>query len=419
MTRHPRRPALASRGPGRAGRIGARAIAASAAALALALGVPLAAGAAPAIPSVHADYPSWQDVQNAQANEAAKQAEIQKINDALQQSQQKAAQLEQDMALKEEAYNTAKAALDAATAKADALDQQSKAAQATADASAKRAGALISQLDRGGDPTLGLLSGSAHQTDQLLQQLGSMNRLSETTDQILQRAQIDKNTASAAAGQAKVAQATRKDLADKAQTAYAAAEQAASSAEAEVETEEAAQQTMYAQLAALKNTSAQVEAQYQAGVNAANAAAGIPPLPAGAIGTVIAFAEKQLGKKYVLGGAGPTVWDCSGLTMVAWEQVGVNIGGHGSTMQYNYMRQIGHLVDIPRNSTDGMLPGDLIFYSVHGSASDSVKTHVAMYIGGGQMIEAPNPLRVVRIVPVRYSDYESKLVPQVGRIVMG
>jgi cell wall-associated NlpC family hydrolase len=175
---------------------------------------------------------------------------------------------------------------------------------------------------------------------------------------------------------------------------------------------------MFAQLASLKKTTAQVEAQYQAGVDAANASAGIPPLPSGAIGTVIAFAEKQLGKRYVLGGAGPTVWDCSGLTMVAWEQVGVDIGGHGSTMQYNHMKAIGHLVNIPRNSTSGMIPGDLIFYSVHGSPSDSVKTHVAMYIGGGQMIEAPNPRRLVRIVPVRYSDYESRLVPQVGRIVM-
>jgi peptidoglycan DL-endopeptidase CwlO len=87
-------------------------------------------------------------------------------------------------------------------------------------------------------------------------------------------------------------------------------------------------------------------------------------------------------------------------------------------MQYNHMKAIGHLVDIPRNSTDGMIPGDLIFYSVNGSPSDSVKTHVAMYIGGGQMIEAPNPLRKVRIVPVRYSDYESRLVPQVGRIIL-
>jgi cell wall-associated NlpC family hydrolase len=386
--------------------------------VALVLGVPLAAGAAP---TAHTDgYPSWQDVQNAQANEAAKQHEIDVLNAALQQSQQKAAQAEQNEALTEEAYNTAQAAADAAAAKADALQKQQATAAASAAASEKRAAGVIASMDRtgGGDATLGLLAGTGKQTDQLLARLGSMDRLSASSHALLQRAEFDKNAAAALAKQAGVAEAKRKDLAAQAKQAYAVAQAAASAADAEVATEETAQQTMFAQLAALKNTTAQVEAAYQKGVDEANATAGIPPLPAGAIGTVIAFAEQQLGKKYVLGGAGPTVWDCSGLTMVAWSKVGVDIGGHGSTMQYNHMKSIGHLVNIPRNSTDGMLPGDLIFYSVHGDPGDAVKTHVAMYIGGGQMIEAPNPRRLVRIVPVRYSDYESRLVPQVGRIVM-
>ncbi|GAA2077129.1 hypothetical protein GCM10009840_09670 [Pseudolysinimonas kribbensis] len=395
-----------------------RLIAASASALALStalvLGSALAADAAPA------DYPSWQDVQNAQASQAAKQHEIDVLTADLKLSQQKAAQAEQTEALAEETYNIAAAALDAATAKVGALQTQQKAAQATADAARKRAAGLIASLDRtgGGDPTLGIFVGSGPQTDQLLAQLGSMNHLSRTSAGIMRTAEYAQNAARALAQQASVAEAKRKDLAAQAATAYDAAQAAAATAEALVEAEESAQQTMFAQLAALKKTTAAVEAGYAAGVAQANAAAGIPPLPSGAIGAVIAFAERQLGKRYVLGGAGPTVWDCSGLTMVAWEQVGVDIGGHGSTMQYNHMRSIGHLVNIPRNSTQGMLPGDLIFYSVNGNPSDAVKTHVAMYIGGGQMIEAPNPRRRVRIVPVRYSDYESRLVPQVGRIVM-
>jgi peptidoglycan DL-endopeptidase CwlO len=396
-------------------------LAASATALAIAAGLVLGAGvAAQAAPAVRADYPSWQDVQNAQANEAAKQHEIDALNAALQQSQQKAGQAQQDEALKEDAYDTARAALDAATAKADDLKAKQAVAEATAADAGKRAAGVIASLDHagGGDPTLGLLTGSGHQTDQLLQRMGTMNRLSAATAGILETAEYDKNAAAAAAQQASVAEAKRADLATQAKTALAAAQAAEAAAEAEVASEEAAQQTMFAQLAALKNTTADVEAQYQKGVDEANAAAGIPALPPGAIGVVIAFAEQQLGKRYVIDGAGPNVWDCSGLTMVAWQKVGVDIGGHGSTMQYNHMRAIGHLVDIPRNSTDGMIPGDLIFYSVHGSAGDAVKTHVAMYIGGGQMIEAPNPLRKVRIVPVRYSDYESRLVPQVGHIVM-
>jgi cell wall-associated NlpC family hydrolase len=395
-------------------RIAAASTTALAVSVALVLGSALAADAAPA------DYPSWQDVQNAEASQAAKQHEIDVLTADLKVSQQKAGQAQQDEALAEEAYNTAKAALDAATAKAEVLQTQQAAAQARADASRKRAAALIASLDRtgGGDATLGLMVGSGTQTDQLLQRLSSMSHLSATSAGVMRSALYAKNAAEGLAKQASVAEAKRKDLAQRAQEAYDAAQAAAATAEALVESEEAAQQTMFAQLAALKKTTAAVEAGYAAGVAQANAAAGIPPLPPGAIGAVIAFAERQLGKTYVLGGAGPNVWDCSGLTMVAWEQVGVDIGGHGSTMQYNHMRKIGHLVNIPRNSTQGMIPGDLIFYSVNGSPSDTVKTHVAMYIGGGQMIEAPNPKRKVRIVPVRYSDWESHLVPQVGRVVM-
>jgi cell wall-associated NlpC family hydrolase len=395
-----------------------RVLAASAAALAVSTALvftsALAADAAPA------DYPTWQDVKNAEASQAAKQHEIDVLTADLKLSQQKAARAEQDEAIAEETYNAAAAALAQATAKAETLTTQQKAAQKTADAARRRAAGLIASLDRtaGGDATLGLLGGSGHQTDELLERLGSMNHLSRTAAGIMRTAEYAQNAAEALAEQASVARAKREELAAQAAKAYDAAQAAAAAAEELVAAEEAAQQTMFAQLAALKKTTAAVEAGYAAGVAQANAAAGIPPLPSGAIGAVIAFAERQLGKRYVLGGAGPDVWDCSGLTMVAWEQVGVNIGGHGSTMQYNHMRAIGHLVNIPRNSTQGMRPGDLIFYSVNGSAADAVKTHVAMYIGGGKMIEAPNPRRVVRIVPVRYSDYESRLVPQVGRIVM-
>jgi cell wall-associated NlpC family hydrolase len=56
-------------------------------------------------------------------------------------------------------------------------------------------------------------------------------------------------------------------------------------------------------------------------------------------------------------------------------------------------------------------PGDLLFYSDGGSASVARKYHVTVYLGGGKMIEAPNPSVPVRIVNVRSSD----LVPFAGR----
>ena len=357
-------------------------LAASATALTVSVALVLGTGVAvQASPSARTDgYPSWQDVQNAQANEAAKQNEINVLNAALQTSQQKAAKAQQDEALEEEAYNTAQAALDAATAKADDLKAKQAAAEADAAAAAKRAAGVIASLDHtgGGDPTLGLLTGSGQQADQLLQRLGTMNRLSATSAGILTSAEFAKNAAETVARQASVAEAKRADLAVVAKQDLAAAQAAEAAAETEVESEQAAQETMFAQLAALKNTTAQVEAAYEVGVQQANAAAGIPPLPPGAIGVVIAFAERQLGDRYVLGGAGPTVWDCSGLTMWAYAQAGVSL----SHLTYSQEGE-GRVVPLSQ-----IQPGDLVFYWGGG--------HVALYVGGGSVIHAPHTGDVVR-----------------------
>jgi cell wall-associated NlpC family hydrolase len=103
---------------------------------------------------------------------------------------------------------------------------------------------------------------------------------------------------------------------------------------------------------------------------------------------------------------GPDVWDCSGLTKASYASVGVYIGTHSSTDQYNYMAAQGRLVEYSQ-----ALPGDLIFYSDGGSATIARKYHVAIYLGGGMMIEAPNPSAPVRIVAARAYDR----VPYVGR----
>ncbi len=116
------------------------------------------------------------------------------------------------------------------------------------------------------------------------------------------------------------------------------------------------------------------------------------------VNAAIAYARAQLGEPYAYGGRGPNSWDCSGLTMMAYSSAGRSIGGHSVTMQYNQAAARGQLVPYSQAK-----PGDLIFYSSNGLASGS-KYHVAMYIGGGQMIEAPSPGKTVRIVTVRNGD---------------
>jgi cell wall-associated NlpC family hydrolase len=110
----------------------------------------------------------------------------------------------------------------------------------------------------------------------------------------------------------------------------------------------------------------------------------LPPLPPGAAGAVEA-AQHEIGVPYVWGGSTPAGFDCSGLVMWAYAQVGISLP-HYSGGQYDDTTQIP-LADIE--------PGDLLFYGPGGSE------HVAMYIGGGEMVEAPYTGATVHDTPIR------------------
>lgn len=114
-----------------------------------------------------------------------------------------------------------------------------------------------------------------------------------------------------------------------------------------------------------------------------------PPASGSAVEKAIAFAQDQLGEKYSWGGAGPSSWDCSGLTMRAWQAAGINLP-HYAPAQYKATKRI--------NVSD-MRRGDLLFWS-NGSVNSIY--HVAMYLGNGKMIHAPRPGRTVEIVSVSY-----------------
>jgi cell wall-associated NlpC family hydrolase len=84
-----------------------------------------------------------------------------------------------------------------------------------------------------------------------------------------------------------------------------------------------------------------------------------------------------VGKPYVWGGASPSAgFDCSGLTSWAWAQAGVSLP-HFAQAQYDMTRRI---------SSAALQPGDLVFYA----DSTGYVYHVAMYIGGGQVVQALN-----------------------------
>jgi cell wall-associated NlpC family hydrolase len=253
--------------------------------------------------------------------------------------------------------------------------------------------------------SIGLLL--APEAGDLLSTLGTMTKLTEQSTLIYRQAITDQNLARALTDQAKVAEQQRRSLADAAKSALAEAKAAADAALAKVEEQQAAADQMYAQLATLKGTTAAVEADYLEGLTAEKEAqeasppptpptAPNPPPPApntSAVQGALAFAYAQIGDMYQFAGSGPDRWDCSGLTKGAYASVGVYIGAHLVSSQYYTMG-----------------PGDLIFYANGGSPSGGFY-HVAMYVGGGQMIEAPREGVPVRVTAVRYWD----ILPYAGR----
>jgi cell wall-associated NlpC family hydrolase len=99
-------------------------------------------------------------------------------------------------------------------------------------------------------------------------------------------------------------------------------------------------------------------------------------------GKAVAFAYAQLGKPYAWGATGPGAYDCSGLTQAAWAAAGVSI----PRTTYDEWASLPHV------SSSSLEPGDLILFSG--------ESHVAIYVGGGDIIDAPQTGSFVEKVPL-------------------
>lgn len=95
------------------------------------------------------------------------------------------------------------------------------------------------------------------------------------------------------------------------------------------------------------------------------------PAVSGRAGAAVRYAYGALGKPYVWAADGPNGYDCSGLTSAAWRAAGRSLP-HNTRMQWGVVSHI---------SRGELRPGDLVFYNSLG--------HVAIYVGGGQVIHAP------------------------------
>ncbi|MDQ1513711.1 MAG: peptidoglycan DL-endopeptidase CwlO [Microbacteriaceae bacterium] len=400
-------------------------------------------------------YPSWQDVQQARQNTAAAKAEVDRITTLLTGLQAAADKAGRDAQIAAEHAHTAQAGQAAAQQRHAELVSEADAASTRARTSRMRAGLLASHLARstGGDLPVDLLLNGSGAKD-LLYQLATMSQLSSTSEAIYRTALADENTAKSLGAQADVAAAELQQRADAAAAALASAQRSSAAAASAVAEQQRHANQLLSQLANLQHTTTRVAASYVAGVQhkkdeaaaAAAAAAAETKAPrtgsgsssgssnssgsgsstgsgspsgsgssssgsgssstgsgsssSGSAGapnsaqaaSAVAFARDQIGDRYQFAGAGPSDWDCSGLTMQAYASVGIGIGGHSATAQYDVARSRGQLV-----SYSQVAVGDLIFYTDGGGDM----YHVAIYSGSGMMIEAPYDGVPVREVPVR------------------
>ena len=114
----------------------------------------------------------------------------------------------------------------------------------------------------------------------------------------------------------------------------------------------------------------------------------------GRAGAAVQYALAQVGDAYVYGAAGPSAFDCSGLTMMAWAQAGVGLP-HSSSAQFGAG---------PHISSSALQPGDLVFYY-------SPISHVGMYIGNGLIVHAANPGAGVLVAGLYSMPYSGAVRP--------
>jgi cell wall-associated NlpC family hydrolase len=133
-----------------------------------------------------------------------------------------------------------------------------------------------------------------------------------------------------------------------------------------------------AELAAQQDAAQQAQASNPVGASAVTPE-GVTVAPPSPYGGVVGIAMQYLGTPYVWAGASPGGFDCSGLVMYVFSQVGVSLP-HNAAAQYGYGVPV---------SRDQLQPGDLVFFDGLG--------HVGIYIGGGEFIHAPHTGDVVKI----------------------
>ena len=357
------------------------------------------------------NYPSEQEVAEARKTVTKKKAMIARIQGIIVDLTVEQVSLERKALLKGEKYNQAKDEERIVGAKVDLLQTKVNSAKAEAETAQKQLAQIASQMWRDGAAGTSLnLFLNSDNAGNLLYKLGAQEKIAQSSDQIYKSAIQRQQYAKSLTDQLKEAEA---ELAAKSAVAKAAlqdAQDAAYELKVKVDEQNALNRTFKAQLISLERISDSLMQQRIQGLIDEARQNNLPgPIDAPSLYTVgapntdkvetaINFARQQLGERYVLGGMGPNIWDCSGITKKSYEVAGTYIGTHSATNQFYNMAGKRRLIPIKE-----AVRGDLMWYSYTDDFNGD-KYHVVMYLGDGMMLEAPNPNRTVRVVPLRYGD---------------
>jgi cell wall-associated NlpC family hydrolase len=420
-------------------------------------------------------YPSQSQVDSARKAVAGTAGKVSSLDAQYAAASARLDDVQEQAAIASEAYNGARYKLDRRTAEAAAARKRADAAQEIADAASlevRRYAAVMYQQGGSLGELDAYLSSKGPQD--MIDRATALEAVGDARSRTMQKAAATSIVAATMTKQADQAQAEQAAAASEAQQARDTAQSKAQAAETAAAQIQKQQQTLVTQLASLRKTSVNLEKARQSGLAAAAAARAAaaeaakqarlaqarakaardaasraaaraaakraaaeaarqraaadaaekaaaeaaqqqqgrpkpsgprpstpdrpsPPPSSGGVGAVIGYAQAQLGKPYQWGGDGPDSFDCSGLTMRAWQQAGVNLY-HFTGAQWDQTARV---------AISDLRPGDLVFFGSSGPSSH----HVGLYVGNGQMIEAPRAG-----VPVRYASiYRSDLLPYGGR----
>lgn len=316
--------------------------------------------------------------------------------------QRKADALGRKVSVLAEQYDVARIHLAAAQRRSNRVEKQVKAQQANVERMRKKISALAASAYMGGPADLSALV-TARSPQDFLDKASSLELLSDQDRRsIASFSKASDQLATQRAAAAKALTAQRKLTASIGNTRSTILSALAKQKKllAQLKTKAAREAQAKARAAAQRRAEQRAKARAAAArasratrqpTSSPTSSPSNPPSTSGKVSKVIAYAQAQIGKPYQWGADGPSSFDCSGLTMMAWRQAGVSLP-HSSSMQYSSGG--------PHVSKSQLRPGDLVFFYQPIS-------HVALYVGNGRMITAPQTGENVKYADFTSSYYQS------------